>query len=314
MSHSQSEADLLSENTKLRADIDDLRQLLGDAANLHCESKAERDQLQQRLAEIEHLVPKTWYGDRELPLRVEFLVRQWQKIHEVNQNMEAKLTEQAGELEQWRTLGKFKDVEKDVSQERKLKVRVTDKFADYCIERNEHVTQLAEHATTMTNDDWVCCFCKRGMEESHRDDCVQHGGHDHLVGGNCRQPPGRVEAPCIRCALAAGIKPGALCGEHSRGAQLGDRAPTVVDGGSPKGSGAGECMCDEYGADLCVLHQTGADALAQGSGEPKPEPVVEPPMRPCNNAICGLAGFHVTGCNFYQPSPTAAPDAKGGGE
>lgn len=37
-----------------------------------------------------------------------------------------------------------RDLLKDVSEERKLKTRVTDKFADYCIERNEHVVNTAK--------------------------------------------------------------------------------------------------------------------------------------------------------------------------
>lgn len=40
-----------------------------------------------------------------------------------------------------------------------------------------------------------CAFCKQPMDALHLADCVQHGGHEERVGGDCRQPPGRVIKP-----------------------------------------------------------------------------------------------------------------------
>lgn len=40
-------------------------------------------------------------------------------------------------------LDHIEGLEKEVSEERKLKRETLDKFADYCIERNEHVSQVA---------------------------------------------------------------------------------------------------------------------------------------------------------------------------
>lgn len=37
-----------------------------------------------------------------------------------------------------------------------------------------------------------CCFCKQSKGRQHLADCVQHGGHECKVGGDCQQPPGRI--------------------------------------------------------------------------------------------------------------------------
>ncbi len=40
-----------------------------------------------------------------------------------------------------------------------------------------------------------CCFCKQLDGYAHYENCIQHGGHDCVVGGDCRQAPGRKEKP-----------------------------------------------------------------------------------------------------------------------
>lgn len=39
-----------------------------------------------------------------------------------------------------------------------------------------------------------CCFCKRLNRQQHSPDCVQHGGHECVVGGDCRERPGRIDS------------------------------------------------------------------------------------------------------------------------